>query len=310
MERATLELCESFKVLIALTLEQANALIDYHARTMCLLNRKREEAEEEVVHAPAELEEEVELHSVAVDYDKGKEEEEVEEDDDDEEEEDDSFIVPDDKEIDDRYARPDPSTLIIAGKRSRAAVSRFKPDSNFKRARQEERAEERNAKDVVARTRASRHETHELKCVREILINKHEFRTVARRNEWFKRKFYEPLMLIRSALGHEGARMALPQRLFDAICSDEPAEVNVGRATAPMANNRQCCFCNTTKPHHSSLTVSDKTYPIARCCMQLAGALIRFCRVLRGDDDNDVDALDAAMGEVQAAHAGKASFHL
>lgn len=126
------------------------------------------------------------------------------------------------------------------------------------------------------------------------------------RNPWYSRKVGRVLNQIRSALGREGPKNQGPRDLWDNIGRD-PKAVKI----SPLAANRQttCAFCGGTKPCRYRIWLGEKRDGgyVGSSCVGLARAWCNMAHVLETASHGEWHLVQAALDELQSAHAGKSS---
>lgn len=124
------------------------------------------------------------------------------------------------------------------------------------------------------------------------------------RNPWYSRKVGGVLNQIRSALGREGPKNQGPRDLWDDIGRD-PEAVQI----SPLAAIRQttCAFCGGTKPCKYRIWLGEERDGgyVGSSCVGLARAWRDMAHALETAGHGQWHLIQAALDELQSAHAGK-----
>jgi hypothetical protein len=124
------------------------------------------------------------------------------------------------------------------------------------------------------------------------------------RNPWYSRKVGGVLNQIRSALGREGPKNQGPRDLWDDIGRD-PEAVQI----SPLAAIRQttCAFCGGTKPCKYRIWLGEERDGgyVGSSCVGLVKAWCNMAHALETAGHGEWHLIQAALDELQSAHAGK-----
>ena len=128
-------------------------------------------------------------------------------------------------------------------------------------------------------------------------------------NEWFRRRYLEPLKGVRTGLGHDGPRSSEARQLFDQLINDAPL---VKYAVIPTTKGKCALCCINGKNCTTSISIQGTHFVVANRCIHIATALTAFCcRIIElsnQEDDataKDLFELDKMFERILMAHAGK-----
>lgn len=144
------------------------------------------------------------------------------------------------------------------------------------------------------------------------LVDKFGFEEAAAISQIYQSKFGRPLEGIINNLGHDGRNdeaKRIAHLIIQRATEEEDSGTMVERKRQGGTTTRICCLCGIKKQCFNTLWITEEgedglsPHPIARCCANLAHALIRFFEAIR--DHKGLEECEVLFADIQDAHAGK-----